>query len=81
MSKTVHVTFGVRYSREPHPIHDWVHPDGYVAITVEDHVDPHAVTHSLFGPHYAFVYPEDRFNYHYYPKGCLRRYDLTSVPG
>lgn len=73
-------TFGVQYSREPHPSGKFVNPDGYVLIFAETYDEAVSLMQAEYGISYAFVTPEEQFaepnvigktGYEYHPYGVL----------
>lgn len=70
-----HVTFGVQYRHEPHPVLSFPNlPDGYVTVEAPDWETARAVTNALFGDRYAFMYDAATHDTSYYPAGELARY-------
>jgi hypothetical protein len=54
------VTFGFRYAREPHPIFDKAHPDGWVTIIAPNEEKARKAAFNLLGNVWAFLYgPEE----------------------
>lgn len=70
--KTFYVTFGVQYPREPHPLYDDAHHDGWVTIEAPSWEGARDVAFALFGPHWAFCYTELDFKHDsFFPLGEL----------
>jgi hypothetical protein len=70
-----YLTFGVQYSREPHPRGSHVHPDGYVVITAKDGSAARDIVTQLYGIQWSNLYSEDEFMQDpvtdLYPRGAL----------
>jgi hypothetical protein len=71
------VTFGTRYSREPHPTWPLAHPDGYLAIHGADHATAVALANGLLDRRWAFMYPAGSLEAKWAPRGELGRITLT----
>lgn len=56
-----YLTFGVQYSREPHPRGSHVHPDGYVVITAKDMPTARDIVVQLYGVQWSSLYVEYEF--------------------
>lgn len=73
--KEFYVTFGQKYRRELHPqaINGvYPHPDGWFTIAATNLYNAQARAESVFGEHYAFVYPSlEELRTDYYPLGEL----------
>lgn len=72
--KTFYVTFGVKYSHERHPHaigNVYPHPDGWFEIRRATYDEAHKDAMRAFGGQFAFLYPEDRWQPHWYPLGKL----------
>jgi len=69
-----YVTFGQRFRRQPHPASDNIHPDGYVKIEAVTYAVARAKAMELFGPMWAFIYEEEKFEKckHYFPRGEIK---------
>lgn len=80
MSKMVYVTFGVQYAQEPHPLHEWVSPEGYAELVMDDDADPNLVAYEVFDRFFSFVYPSSHvMQEKYYPLGCIKRIDVSEA--
>lgn len=71
-----YVTFGVQYSHEPHPAWAGAHPAGWLQVSAPDEEAARKLLMEYIGNHYAFIYPEDRFDpkgdaLRWYPRGPL----------
>lgn len=83
--KTFYVTFGQQYSREPHPMVTWAHPDGWLEIQVEKTVAyreaerAREIALSHLGRYWSGIYDFESLNDGYYPKGCLARIHRDST--
>lgn len=65
------VTFGLKYSREPHPKLGIIHPNGYVSIIAEDEESAREEIFRLIGESWGFMYPEGKITPALYPLGEL----------
>lgn len=74
------VTFGVQYSREPHPTLGIIHPNGYVSIIAEDEESARSEIFRLIGPSWAFIYPEGEITPALYPLGELFSIEVGADP-
>lgn len=81
------ITFGVQYRQDnPHPVFDWVHPDGYVVIEAANEEQARAFAYAIFGDHWSFDYdlaefegpegPAEKFH----PKGRLAEFSALPQP-
>jgi hypothetical protein len=76
-------TFGVKYRQDPHPgtINGVTpHPDGWVTVIAPDENAARAAVAEQIGNAWAFCYPKDYFNAHYYPAGELTRITVVDNP-
>lgn len=67
------LTFGVHYSREPHPRGEWIHPDGWVTVVAASRGEARQVVVDLFGRYWSDLYDPESFNPAYFPRGELLR--------
>lgn len=55
------LTFGVQYAREPHPVNEIAHPDGWVTIIADDYEDARWLAFREFGRCWSGLYTLDDF--------------------
>ena len=67
-----YVTFGQKYSTEPHPKVRYAHPDGWLRIEADDEDQAREIVFLELGDHWAFIYSEDNFKKNYFPRGELK---------
>ncbi len=72
---TWYVTFGQQYPREPHPVLEVAHRDGWVEIEAPTWEEARARTTIELGSAWSAMYEDDDFDRSYYPLGCLARFD------
>lgn len=76
MTDQLFITFGTRYTREPHPM--MIHPDGVVVVEGDSYEDARQRAFAVTGGRFAFDYPiiqlEDTVA-DYYPLGVIGRID------
>lgn len=63
------VTFGVKHSREAHPVLGFIHPNGYVSIIAEDYTSARDEVVKQLGTSWGFIYPEGDLTPSLYPLG------------
>lgn len=71
-----YLTFGVQYSREPHPYWAGAHPDGWVQIHTKDESTARQLARRYFGQRWSMLYDNLNFNpvenkARYYPRGVI----------
>lgn len=66
-----YLTFGVMYAHQVHPHWEGADPDGYVRIVARDEEAARHEACCHFGPRWAFLYDEQRFEPKWHPKGEL----------
>jgi len=64
------LTVGQQYRRELHP--DGLHPDGWVEIEAQSESEAQKFAFMTYGKQWSNIYPENRFNPQFYPRGCIR---------
>lgn len=74
----MYITFGVQYSREPHPTFPKAHPSGYFVIEAPTQVACRELAVLLFNRAWAFDYTEAEFDPSYHPMGELGRISTRS---
>lgn len=72
------VTFGGQYSREPHPRFGAADPDGWFEIEAPDYMAARELAVRDLGTAWCWLYDEDSFEPHYFPRGRL--FLLTTEP-
>lgn len=77
MLKDFYLTFGLKYPEEPHPYWSGADGKGWVRISANDEEEARDIAFQFFGPRWAFIYPEDKFDRResrrFYPNGELLR--------
>lgn len=68
------ITFGVQYSRVPHPTFPLAHPDGWVVIEAPDEEAAREHAYARLGQRWAFIYTADTFDTSWHPLGELARF-------
>lgn len=66
-----YVSFGMQYSYEHHPYWAGAHPEGWLRVQAPDEEAARLLVRSFIGNRYAFMYPENRFNTKWFPRGEL----------
>lgn len=66
-----YITFGSQYRHEEHPNYSDAHPDGWFTIHADSEAEARDLAFARFGSHWSFLYPEEDFETHYYPRGEL----------
>lgn len=74
-----YVTFGVQYSREPHPCGAYIDPNGYAVIRAVSYKHAHEAAFHKYGQAWSFLYDEEDFEADYHPYGCIEALEVTSV--
>ena len=71
------ITFGQKYSYEPHPTFPKAHPDGWLRVTADSYEVARQIVFQVLGPAFAFDYTEEYFlnSRHLYPRGELLHID------
>lgn len=78
------VTFGSRYSYEPHPTFPAAHPDGWLTVCAPNYGAARTYTVGLLWTawsdiHAAADFEDTAFDGHvYYPRGELARHEVTT---
>lgn len=76
LNKKWYLTFGVQYSREPHPTWPGAHPDGWVVILAPTEPAARELAIAHFKLHWSMLSPDAYFpvelnKQKYYPRGEL----------
>ncbi len=66
-----YVTFGCKYAREPHPVLENAHPDGWVELHAESAVVARIKVKEIFGDTYSMLRLEEDWDPSFYPRGRL----------
>lgn len=72
---TYYLTFGAQYAHIGHPTNAKVHPDGWVEIEADSADAARGIAVREFDTYWSFMYTDDDFKPHYFPRGCLIRFE------
>lgn len=76
--KTFYLTVGQKYRQEPHPI--GLHPDGWARVLAPSYADAVRIAKDHCGTRWAWIYEEDEFTPHLFPRGEMMTLKTPSQP-